>query len=98
MPQKDEVLLASWKEIAAHLGTSTRTVQRWERELGLPVRRPERRRSGIVLADADELDNWFHQQEEHVLLFSSLHQGLAHLGELIGRLEQQGSRTPKESR
>jgi hypothetical protein len=56
-------VLTSWKEIAAHLGKSIRTVQRWERELGLPVRRPDRRRSGIVLADPAELDHWLHQQQ-----------------------------------
>jgi hypothetical protein len=31
--------LDSWKEIAAYLGRSIRTVQRWEREEGLPVHR-----------------------------------------------------------
>lgn len=55
-------VLTSWKEIAAHLGKSIRTVQRWERELDLPVRRPDRRRSGIVLADPAELDSWLHRQ------------------------------------
>lgn len=55
-------VLTSWKEIAAHLGKSIRTVQRWERELGLPVRRPDTRRSGIVLADPTELDAWLHRQ------------------------------------
>jgi len=54
--------LTSWKEIAAHLGKSIRTVQRWERELGLPVRRPGLRRSGIVFGDPKEMDIWFHAQ------------------------------------
>ena len=31
--------LDSWKEIARYLNRSERTVQRWERESGLPVRR-----------------------------------------------------------
>ena len=31
--------LDSWKEIAAYLGRGIRTVQRWEREEGLPVHR-----------------------------------------------------------
>ena len=31
--------LDSWKEIAAYLGRGVRTVQRWEREEGLPVHR-----------------------------------------------------------
>ena len=54
-------LLTSWKEIATHLGKSVRTVQRWERELGLPVRRPAQHLSGIVLADPTELDSWLKQ-------------------------------------
>jgi hypothetical protein len=29
--------LDSWKEIAAHLKRDVRTVQRWEKEHGLPV-------------------------------------------------------------
>jgi hypothetical protein len=55
-------ILTSWKEIATHLGKSVRTAQRWERELGLPVRRPSLRHFGIVLADAVELDSWLHEQ------------------------------------
>ncbi len=55
-------LLTSWKEIAQHLGKSVRTVQRWERELGLPVRRPKNGSASIVLADRDELTAWAHQQ------------------------------------
>ena len=31
--------LNGWKEIAAFLGKGVRTVQRWEREQGLPVHR-----------------------------------------------------------
>jgi hypothetical protein len=31
--------LNGWEEIAAHLGRTVRTVQRWERELGLPIHR-----------------------------------------------------------
>jgi len=37
--QHSEVL-NSWKEIAAYVGRGVRTVQRWERELGFPVRHP----------------------------------------------------------
>ena len=35
----DEPRLDSWKEIASYLGRGIRTVQRWEREEGLPVHR-----------------------------------------------------------
>jgi hypothetical protein len=33
------IQLNGWKEIAAYLGRSVRTVQRWEKDFGLPVRR-----------------------------------------------------------
>lgn len=51
-------VLGSWKEIAAYLGKGVRTVQRWERQFGLPVRRPNGRREGIVYATREELDAW----------------------------------------
>ena len=51
-------MLRSWKEIARHLGTSVRTVQRWEGELRLPVRRIEARRGAVVFAYPAELDTW----------------------------------------
>ena len=53
--------LTSWKEIAQHLNKSVRTVQRWEREFGLPVRRPEKDGYASVLAFSDELDLWLHE-------------------------------------
>lgn len=49
-------LLSSWKEIATYLGKSVRTVQRWESELALPVRRPGKK--GVVLAYPAELEQW----------------------------------------
>ncbi|HET8667754.1 MAG TPA: hypothetical protein VFM10_07215, partial [Terriglobales bacterium] len=51
-------VLTSWKEIASYLGKGVRTVQRWERELGLPVRRPKPKEKQIVLAFPGELDRW----------------------------------------
>jgi hypothetical protein len=56
-------LLTSWKEIALHLGKGVRTVQRWERELGLPVRRPSQSRH-IVMAITSELDEWILRLEQ----------------------------------
>jgi hypothetical protein len=50
--------LTSWKEIANYLGKGVRTVQRWERELGLPVRRPSHNEKHVVIAFAAELDEW----------------------------------------
>lgn len=51
-------VLSSWKEIAAYLGKSVRTVQRMEVELGLPVRRPAGHPRSAVMAIPAELDNW----------------------------------------
>ena len=54
--------LTSWKEIAEYLGKAVRTVQRWERTLGLPVRRPKPTLRGVVIAIPDELDAWVRGQ------------------------------------
>src|SRR5215469_18870364 len=51
-------ILSGWKQIAHHLGKGVRTVQRYERELGLPIRRPAGKSGGSVIATAGELDAW----------------------------------------
>ena len=51
-------ILSSWKEIAMYVGRSVRTVQRWEREIGLPVHRPNAKSEGVVVALPAELDAW----------------------------------------
>lgn len=56
-PEKNE--LTSWKHIAEYLGVNIRNAQRWERELGLPVRRLTGGRQ--VGACAVELDSWRRQ-------------------------------------
>lgn len=50
--------LSGWKEIANYLGKGVRTVQRYEREFGLPVRRPAGKPSGSVIATKAEIDGW----------------------------------------
>ncbi len=55
--------LVSWKEIAAHLGRETRTVQRWEKTEGLPVRRHEHQKKSTVYAFTSELDEWFKRRQ-----------------------------------
>lgn len=50
--------LDSWKEIAAYLRRSVRTVIRWEQEEGLPVHRQSHVKRGTVYAYPDELDAW----------------------------------------
>ena len=51
-------ILSGWKEIANCLGKGVRTVQRYERYMGLPVRRPAGKSSGSVVATKAELDAW----------------------------------------
>jgi hypothetical protein len=50
--------LQSWKEIASELNRGIRTVQRWERTLGLPVRRVGKGPRCPVIAFRDELHQW----------------------------------------
>jgi Tol biopolymer transport system component len=51
--------LDSWKEIAAYLKRDVRTVQRWEKDEGLPVHRLQHGKQGSVYAQATELDAWW---------------------------------------
>ena len=51
-------VLNSWKEIATYLGRGVRTVQRYERELHLPVRRVGGRSRKSVIALSRDLDAW----------------------------------------
>ena len=51
--------LDSWKEIAAYLGRGIRTVQRWEREEGLPVHRLAHEKRGSIYARREELAAWW---------------------------------------
>ena len=55
---RNSAVLSSWKEIATYLGRGVRTVQRWERNADLPVRRPNGANRGPVLAIPGELDRW----------------------------------------
>ena len=50
--------LTGWKEIANYLGKGVRTVQRYEWQMGLPVRRPAGKARGSVVATKPELDAW----------------------------------------
>jgi TolB-like protein/Tfp pilus assembly protein PilF len=57
--------LDSWKEIAAYLRRGVRTVQRWEREEGLPVHRLRHDALGSVYAYRSELDGWWEERTPH---------------------------------
>jgi TolB-like protein/Flp pilus assembly protein TadD len=57
--------LDSWKQIAAYLKCSERTVRRWEQE-GLPVHRhPHKKKAGIYAYKA-EVDAWWRDGHEHL--------------------------------
>lgn len=58
---RSEPPLNGWKEIAAHLGKSVRSVQRWEASLGLPVHRIRTPDGHIVYGDRAEIDAWRRQ-------------------------------------
>lgn len=59
-PHRSEniAVLTSWKEIARYMGKGVRTVQRWEQDFGLPVRRPIGSDKKAVLARPRDLDLW----------------------------------------
>jgi tetratricopeptide (TPR) repeat protein len=56
--------LESWKEIAAYLRRSERTVRRWEEAEGLPVHRLRHEKRGSVYAYASELDAWRQSRQQ----------------------------------
>ncbi len=56
---EESTVLSSWKDIARYLGKGVRTVQRWERHLGLPVRRPiGATQKSAVLLYREDVDAW----------------------------------------
>jgi hypothetical protein len=64
-PQRASVL-SDWRLIGRYLGKSVRTVQRWERELGLPVRRIHGGPKSAVIAVPAEIDAWVQACKFHV--------------------------------
>jgi len=50
--------LTSWKEIARFFDREVRTVQRWEKEEGLPIHRHRHQRQSSVYAYPAELEAW----------------------------------------
>jgi TolB-like protein len=56
--------LDSWKEIASYLRRDVRTVQRWEKKEGLPVRRHQHDKLGSVYAYPAELTSWFTTRQQ----------------------------------
>lgn len=61
-PERAHDRLISWKEVAAHLGCSVATAQRWERQEGLPVHRHQHRQLGSIIAFRSEIELWAEQR------------------------------------
>lgn len=61
------MLLTGWKAIAGHLQTSVRTVQRWEADEALPVRRVKRTSRDAVEAETGELEAWLERRTRPML-------------------------------
>ncbi len=57
-------ILHSWKEISAYIGRGVRTLQRYERLMGFPIRRPLGKRRSSVMAFRVEVDAWL-QRSPH---------------------------------
>jgi predicted DNA-binding transcriptional regulator AlpA len=64
LPSADR--LDSWKEIAAHLKRGVSTVQRWEKQEGLPVHRHLHNRLGSVWAHRSEVDAWWRDRQSQL--------------------------------
>ncbi len=60
MPERNtpQKTLESWKQIAAYLRRSERTVRRWEANEGLPVHRHEHEKQDTVFAYRHEIAAW----------------------------------------
>jgi hypothetical protein len=56
--------LDSWKELAVYLGREVRTVQRWEKSEGLPVRRHDHAKASSVYAFKREIDAWLQSRSQ----------------------------------
>ena len=65
-PPSSEPRLESWGEVASYLRRDIRTVQRWEKEQGLPVRRLVIGKQGQVYAYRSELDRWMLERQPKV--------------------------------
>jgi predicted DNA-binding transcriptional regulator AlpA len=61
IPEKSPVL-RSWKDIARYMGTSVRTIQRWEQKYEFPVRRVNPGKGSVVFALQDEIEEWLRKQ------------------------------------
>lgn len=81
-------ILSGWKDIAKHLGQGVRTVQRYERELGLPIRRPGGKTTGSVLAVKAELDAWVASRRSVASICVSLKSRMTEMDEIANHAKE----------
>lgn len=85
-------ILSGWKDIANYMGKGVRTVQRYGRELGLPVRRISAKPKASVLVTKAELDVWIHaafnHQDSHKESFVNQESSLVNLENLKSRTSE----------
>ncbi|MGD8535558.1 MAG: hypothetical protein PVF66_06865 [Candidatus Aminicenantes bacterium] len=66
---RDKEILNSWKEISEYLGRDRKTCFRWEKELGLPIRRIDQDSlRSKVFAYKSEIDKWMNEKANHIEL------------------------------
>jgi adenylate cyclase len=58
MQRPEPEVLQSWKDVSRYLNSDIRTLQRWERTRGLPIRRMPGGTKPRVYAIKSELDRW----------------------------------------
>lgn len=64
MRKQEFRVLSGWKQVARYSDAGVRTVQRYERESGLPIRRPAGNLRGSVFAVEAELRDWVVTREK----------------------------------
>ena len=90
-------VMTCWKEIASYLGRGVRTVQRWEFEHGLPVRRigTKAGKNGILAIPA-EIDLWVLSRRVRIEGHSFRELDFAMLTSRISKLEEENTRLRSE--
>jgi tetratricopeptide (TPR) repeat protein len=68
--------LDGWKRIAAYLNRDVRTVRRWEKRAGLPVRRLMHQKQATVYAYRHELDAWLRDKDERATAVATKPRGM----------------------
>jgi len=91
--QSPEDRLDSWKEIAAYLGRGIRTVQRWEREEGLPVHRLAHDKRGTIYARREELKAWWESRRVTLATPATSDVAAAPAGPRLGRVTRTSAMT-----